>query len=528
MAPLSHLNCWTQIFLVVVAILFGVNSANDASQSHDSCSIFNNTIYWRSPDFSTLPTKETSNKLISPSLLEINLRLERLEYLVQDSLAVSHNTNGGHYRSILNEHFGTLSHELRSLRDFSGASHACNLAERKMKVRIYRDIHKRQQPANCAMVKKLLCKVSILVGFASTIHHLLWCFVIAHYNNLTVIVDFREYLYFGVTKDRVSWEQAFKPLTSCQHSDSAGYYHAVEHDLYSPNNGIHRQALMNIPAKYVDIRTFTSNVLPWWHAQIVGYIMRPSKALHSWIRQAKDTLLLGPKSTVVGLHIRRTDKLHSEARFHANSEYMKHVIAFYDKKEMVSGPIENKLVFVATDDESAVGDLRHHYPEYQFVAQDGSAEFASLWAKRNSIDALYTLLIDTYLLAHSDYLVCTFSSGFSRLAYELGLYSNAKSTFAVQSLDVPFHYDYAFNPPRVALYHSVASKLHDGEWEMKPGDMFYERESESGNDWKIQARTPKVYDGQFMASDFNQSDYGKVDWFKTREKIAVRFECGDN
>lgn len=491
-----------------------------------------NPIYWRTTHITVDQiysiSDDASNQLSNRSLLEINLRTERLMFIVKDSLAVLQNPNRDvNNKHHLSERFGIISHELMSLREFAGASEARETFAHEMKQRVFEDIYRRQHPKNCKTSKKLLCKVSRhRVGFASTIHHLLWCFVVGHYNNLTVITDFGDYMYFGEGEDRVSWESVFKPLTNCEHENSVDYYDAIEDDSVSPNDGFYRQAMINIPAKYVNIALITNEQLPWWYAQIVGYIMRPSESLRRRIRNAQKDLNISSGASYVSLHVRRSDKLHEEARSHPISRYMDHVTVYYKQKELASGPLKQKLVFLATDDASAMGELRLKYPEYQFLEQSNAIEH-SLPHNRYSIEALYPLLIDTYLLANSDYIVCTLSSGFCRLAYELGLYLNAKPMFSAQSLDVPFHYAFAFNPPRVALYYNGPSNVDNSEWNMKPGDMFYGQESQFGSEWLTQAREHKVYDGQFSFSDYNQSEYKKIDLFKTKEKIGVRFEVVD-
>lgn len=49
------------------------------------------------------------------------------------------------------------------------------------------------------------------------------------------------------------------------------------------------------------------------------------------------------------MHIRRTDKVGTEAAFHNLDEYMKHVDEYYDQLEMIK-PVLKRRVFVASDD----------------------------------------------------------------------------------------------------------------------------------------------------------------------------------
>jgi glycoprotein 6-alpha-L-fucosyltransferase len=52
---------------------------------------------------------------------------------------------------------------------------------------------------------------------------------------------------------------------------------------------------------------------------------------------------------VVGIHVRRTDKVGTEAAFHPVEEYMKYVEEWYDKYELNHEPGPRR-VFVASDD----------------------------------------------------------------------------------------------------------------------------------------------------------------------------------
>lgn len=58
---------------------------------------------------------------------------------------------------------------------------------------------------------------------------------------------------------------------------------------------------------------------------------------------------LGFKKPIVGVHIRRTDKVGTEAAFHNLGEYMKWVDEYYDQLEMVQY-VEKRRIFLASDD----------------------------------------------------------------------------------------------------------------------------------------------------------------------------------
>ena len=82
--------------------------------------------------------------------------------------------------------------------------------------------------------------------------------------------------------------------------------------------------------------------------------------------------------------------------------------------------IENKTVFIATDDPSVLAQLRSLYPHYIFLGNETASKLASKRDNaRLSRDGLFGIIEDIHILSMSDHLVCTLSSNVCRLAYEL-------------------------------------------------------------------------------------------------------------
>ncbi|KHN87322.1 Alpha-(1,6)-fucosyltransferase [Toxocara canis] len=61
---------------------------------------------------------------------------------------------------------------------------------------------------------------------------------------------------------------------------------------------------------------------------------------------------------VVGLQIRRTDKIGSEAAFHALSEYMKWTEYWFKIQEYRTGKTIKRRIYVATDDPSVFPEAK--------------------------------------------------------------------------------------------------------------------------------------------------------------------------
>ena len=82
------------------------------------------------------------------------------------------------------------------------------------------------------------------------------------------------------------------------------------------------------------------NPSAWFMGQIVRYIMRMSPEMEEFINDAKYRFQF--RRPIVGFHVRRTDKVGSEAAFHALSEYMTFAQDYYDQLELFR--VKNKTV----------------------------------------------------------------------------------------------------------------------------------------------------------------------------------------
>lgn len=69
---------------------------------------------------------------------------------------------------------------------------------------------------------------------------------------------------------------------------------------------------------------------------------------------------LTPQLSSHRVHIRRTDKVGTEAAFHSVAEYMTAVDDFYDQLELRQ-PVDKRRVYIASDDYK-VRDISHTLP----------------------------------------------------------------------------------------------------------------------------------------------------------------------
>jgi glycoprotein 6-alpha-L-fucosyltransferase len=151
--------------------------------------------------------------------------------------------------------------------------------------------------------------------------------------------------------------------------------------------------------------------------------MRPSDEMKQFLNEARYRFQF--RRPIVGIHVRRTDKVGSEAAFHPLSEYMQFVEDFYNKleikqqRERKDEKIE-RVVYLATDDPGIWTKETPAYEEkgYTFIGDSDIAQTAGI-GTRYSVDSLRNVILDIIMLSECDHLVCTFSSQVCRLAYEL-------------------------------------------------------------------------------------------------------------
>ncbi|KAG0434944.1 hypothetical protein HPB47_018773 [Ixodes persulcatus] len=140
---------------------------------------------------------------------------------------------------------------------------------------------------------------------------------------------------------------------------------------------------------------------------------------------------------------------------------MVHVEDYYAKLSLTTH-VEKKRVFVATDELRVVDEIRKKYPQYKVINNEVASHQASTRNTSRNNSALFGVMLDITLLAESDFLVCTLSSGmkseahllytFCRVAYELMETRHPDASLRATSLDVEYFYAYNSFPPMKALY----------------------------------------------------------------------------
>ena len=200
----------------------------------------------------------------------------------------------------------------------------------------------------------------------------------------------------------------------------------------------------------------------WWIGQLAAFIMRPNYRLQKLIKRSEFNLGL-PKNQYLGCHIRRTDKVGSEAKFHHVYEYY---TALRDSYQMLkhSKSFRNltNVVYLATDDAEAVEEFKSDFKFFKIKADLDSVESAAVM-ERKAKRSIAKAIVDIFILSKSQFIVCTFSSQFCRIAYELMQSHEAMDmSWRAESLDDMYY----FGGQNERFWEAIANHTSHGVNEM--------------------------------------------------------------
>lgn len=335
-----------------------------------------------------------------------------------------------------------------------------------------------QNPKECATARKVRCEMpGSSCGFGCRMHELLFCLLVAYKMERTFVLESKHNV-SGYLANGLKWEDVFLPLsetcTSTNGSKSVPLQSTetdVAQVIQVPRSIYVRPAPeflpLAIPDDLADRLTLVhDDPSAWWTSQLIKYIMRFNPKTQSMMERRERSI--GFTNPIVGVQIRRTNKLLHEAEFYALEEYMEEVEDFYLGLEMRSEPRFTGIrrVFIATDDPAVIAEAIEKYPNYEVVADQSVAEMAS------QAPGIMGILADLHILSLCDYLVCTFSSNVCRLAYEMRLARDPQATGKYTSLDSDY---FVFKPThiqqRATLKHRAMSK---GDLNLLSGDVITE------------------------------------------------------
>ncbi|CAG0899213.1 unnamed protein product [Cyprideis torosa] len=320
-----------------------------------------------------------------------------------------------------------------------------------------------QNPNDCESARKLVCDLTKICGFGCQVHHLAYCLIVAYATNRTLILKSQGWRY-----NRNGWHTVFQPLSrTCTDvlpggsrkwsAPDAHRFPVVQLPIIGSLSP-HPPYLPNAIPKELSERLIRAHGDPavWWVGQFASYLLRPLDPLREFLVQAKKKLRFHNESPIVGVHIRRTDKVGTEASFHSLEEYFKFVELFFEQEEKRRGMKLQRRAFIATDDPLVIEEARRNMSSYEILGDPMVAKTASL-SSRYSFDSLRNIVLDIHVLSKCSYLVCTFSSNVCRLSYELMQTDHADASHAFKSLDDVWYFGGGQGKESVAL------EAHEGK-----------------------------------------------------------------
>ncbi|XP_013136337.1 PREDICTED: alpha-(1,6)-fucosyltransferase [Papilio polytes] len=365
-----------------------------------------------------------------------------------------------------------------------------------------------QNPADCKDARKVICNLNKGCGFGCQLHHIVYCLIFAYATERTLILNSKGWRY-----NSKGWDYVFHPISdSCTTAfDDKVMPWPVSYDAKVVSlpfiDSISQKPKflpLAIPKDLAHrIVRFNGDPSSWWIGQMLKYILKPRDSMQKAINETIANMNF--KSPIVGVHIRRTDKVGTEAAFHHIREYMTHVQDYYDQLELTRA-VHTRRVYLATDDANVLEDARKKYPEYEFVGDASIAKTAATHRRYTPL-SLAGLLVDLRMLASCDYIVCTFSSQVGRVAYEMMQANRADAANSYFSLDDIYYFGGQNAHDRAALMpHDAHAHAHD-EISFQVGDLI----GVAGNHWNGFGR------GTNKRTNLN----GLIPWYKTADHLVL-------
>lgn len=300
---------------------------------------------------------------------------------------------------------------------------------------IFKKLKNLQNPSNCSEVKTLICSIQKSCGLGCVLHHFAYCLISAMALNRTLVLQNRNSIISEFQYPLSITNQTCQNMTF----DKIENWILLTNESQSSTQHIQMPIIDKLEKEYdflplaipeqlrKDLKSCSDVPFLLFLGYIIKFIVQPSESLKNKFREYRNSLGLHDGDVLVGVHVRRTDKIVTEAKYHSLEEYMQIVDKIYDRIDMherfnfQSSTLKVKRnVYLATDDPGVWFNETNAFVSkgYRFY---GNASFAKNAhpKKRKNLNSKEETLMDIWMLSLSDYLVCTFSSQICRLAYEL-------------------------------------------------------------------------------------------------------------
>ncbi|PIC27546.1 hypothetical protein B9Z55_019765 [Caenorhabditis nigoni] len=354
----------------------------------------------------------------------------------------------------------------------------------KITERIMKSIEKLQNPESCKDANTLVCNLDKECGFGCQLHHVTYCAITAFATKRMMILkrDGSSWKYSSR-----GWTSVFEPISKCTFDEAVGNAELKPFADPSPARvvslGIVDSLLTKpaflpqaVPEQFLEtLHSLHSHPPAFFVGTFISYLMRFNSETKEKLEAALKAIPFD-QGPVVGLQIRRTDKVGTEAAFHALKEYMEWTEIWFKVEEKRLGKALERKVFIASDDPTVVPEAQKDYPAYKVYGSTEIAKTAQL-NNRYTDASLMGVITDIYILSKVDYLVCTFSSQVCRMGYELRQPSGSDDGSKFHSLDDIYYFGGQQAHEVVAIEDHVAQ--NNQEIDLKVGD----KVGIAGNHW---------------------------------------------
>ncbi|XP_077966436.1 alpha-(1,6)-fucosyltransferase-like isoform X1 [Styela clava] len=374
--------------------------------------------------------------------------------------------------------------ELKNLIEESETIARKNMYDLQMYVQ--KRINELQNPNNCNGTSVYVCNMVNGAGFGSELHSILKCFLPAFKQQRTLIYYIKGWKY-----DPEGLKNLFAPLSDCDETQ----YTSLSNSQIVNGNAVYPTGydFISIPEEISQfiIRNH-ADPFAWWIAQFIGYAMRIRPYIVNQLNITAQKINF--TKPIAGVHIRRGDKIKWEAKKHEVEEYMFFIKNWFDEQN-----IEQRTVYVATDDDGVHQELKTKYPSYKFITTPTDT-------MQKGLSALQGIVKDIYLLSQCDFVACTGSSNICHLVYELFSFHHHDASTRWQSIDHMYYLNDAIFPYVAISDHSA--RKDRSEINFRKGDI-------------IEVTHGCPTDGFINSENTNSREKGRVPLYKLRSKPSI-------
>ncbi|XP_046665025.1 alpha-(1,6)-fucosyltransferase [Homalodisca vitripennis] len=408
------------------------------------------------------------------------------------------------------EHKRALVKDLKSLGETDGYGAWRMKEAAALSDLVQRRLYYLQNPADCKTAKKLVCNLNKGCGYGCQLHHAVYCLLVAYGTQRTLVLKSKGWRYH-----RGGWDEVFQPVsdtcsdtttaTSTSNWPGTASTQVVVLPIIDSVSPRPPYLPLAVPQDLAPrIARLHGDPIVWWVGQFLKYLLRPQPNTADLLHTAAERFSF--QRPIVGIHIRRTDKVGTEAAFHSVEEYMDAVEEYY-KQLSLSQSVDVKRIYLASDDPKVFAEIKKKYPDYEVLGDPSVAKSAAV-ATRYSDSSFNGIVMDIHFLSLCDYLVCTFSSQVCRVAYEImqSLYPDASDRF--RSLDDIYYFG------GQALHRRVAVLPHKSQGPEQMDLQVGEMVGVAGNHWN----------GYSKGRNLRTNQVGLYPSFKVEEVVeAVEF-----